>query len=296
MHTMSSGSKQRNKQQRIDNLGIEKSRFSSWWQDSDKTDVTIRIAMATAAAVLLLLFCLSWRPPFAYREGAVPSRNLVSRVSFDLPDPAATEQLQEQRRREIEAFYRNRTGPLDQLRARLRDQLFLVLSAPTYDQLSAAARRALEQFQLPADADEILSPTEKFELLRLVQAQDEEFKTLDDAVKIAMADLYQNGILQALQHEPKQGNQTIIRVYPETVPENVRYLELEKVRIAKAGSKVAQLMRDRFRDRFKDAVPQYRTAAELISGFLIAKLPEFQTLSFDCAANCRSRRGGHRND
>ncbi len=52
---MSGASKQRNRQERIDSLGIQKPRLVQWWQDSDKADFATRIVMAVVAAVVLLV-------------------------------------------------------------------------------------------------------------------------------------------------------------------------------------------------------------------------------------------------
>ncbi len=51
---MSGANKQRNRQERIDSLGIQKTGFVQWWQDSDKADFAIRIAIAVVAAITLL--------------------------------------------------------------------------------------------------------------------------------------------------------------------------------------------------------------------------------------------------
>ena len=286
---MSSGSKQRNKQQRIDNLGIEKSRWSAWWQNSDKTDAALRGVIAAVAGVTLLAVCLTWRPPFAFREGGVPPRDLISRADFEVPDEAATEEVRDERRREIVAFYRKRVGPLDQLRARLKDQLFLAMSSDNLDELSPDGLEALQNFQIPADFQspdetQTLSTDERFEALRDLFGRDAELQRLDAAVQVAMRNQYENGIIQSLQHKPAQGNQTVIRVYPETNPAVTPvYVEVQKVRIAEAIPQIRKLLKENLRQSFADEKFDYATASDLITGFIVTRLPDFQTLVFDAA-------------
>ena len=273
--------KQRNKQQRIDNLGIQKSRLESWWQDSDKTDALVRIAMATVAAVALLALCLTWRPPFAFRQGSIPPRQLISRADFEVPDLEATEDIRRQERRKVLTFYRHRTAPLNQLVARLRDQLFLIFSAEDFDSLDENARQALTQFRGESDSPK-LSDKEKFALLLGIRDQDESLNKLDDAVKTAMRNQYENGVLKSLQHEPSEGSQEIIQIYPENAPDNVRPLEVKRVRIAQAAGEIFREMRDQFRSRYDEReFKQYAETADLVSGFLTSKLPEFETLTYD---------------
>ena len=280
---MSSGSKQRNKQQRIDNLGIQKSRLATWWQDSDKSDTVTRVAMAAAAAVFLLIACLTWRPPFAYRHGAVPGRNLVARASFKVPDPDATEAARDQRRRSIAAFYRHRTEPLDQLRARLRDRLLLITSKETFEDLDANALEALDQFQVFGADETPIQPPRRFELLRKARGTtDDDLRNFEQSVRAVLENQYKLGVLESLQHEPSEGIQSRIQVYYETAPETVKNVSLKEVQIADIAGDIDRLMAEEFRVRYSDRnFEEYSDAASLVSRYVVNKLPEFQTLMFD---------------
>ena len=50
----------------------------------------LRLAMCAAAAIFLWAFTKAWDPPFSHRLGEVPHRNVIARVDFEQPDPAAT--------------------------------------------------------------------------------------------------------------------------------------------------------------------------------------------------------------
>ncbi len=249
---MSGASKNRTRQERVESLGIQKPRWIQWWQNSDKADVSSRVGIAFTAGVLLLLVCETWRPPFAYRLNAIPARDLISRVTFDVPNVDETKSLQVRKRREQLAFYRNRPQPIDQLRAALKDQLFLVLSAPSFDQLTEEERSAFAQFYQDDETDLDDTPADRFSMLKSVLASDPELKTLEDAITIAMRDNYRFGLIMALQHQPDQGSQERIKVYPAGHPEDVEFVEIADARIAQAGVALAKRLREQFRTKFSN--------------------------------------------
>lgn len=282
---MSGGNKQRNKKQRIDNLGIQKPRLVQWWQDGDKVQWTSRVAIAATAAIALMVLCQTWRPPFAYRENALPARDLVTRVTFKLPDEKATDDLRRQKLRDEPAFYRNRTKPLDQLRARLKDQLFLILSTDAFDQLDDKGRGALAQFTLVENqfasaepAEPPLSLEARFKKIKSVFADDPELKKLDEAIRTGMNDNYKYGVFVGMQHEAEEGSQQVIRVYQEGVPDDLQYVEVNRARIAEAGVNLTKQIREQFRSNFGGDDGQ--SVARMISSWLVTRLPEFETLKF----------------
>lgn len=284
---MSSASKNRTRQERIDSLGIQKPRLVQWWQDSDKADVLARVGIAIVAAAALLVLCQTWRPAFAYRLNAIPARDLISRVTFSVPNEIETKSLQDRKRREQLAFYSNRPQPLDQLRAALKDQLFLVLGAPSYDQLSAEERTAFSQFYEGDETQPEDTPATRFSVLKSVLAEDPELKTLDEAINIAMRDNYRFGLITALQHTPDQGSQERIRVYPVGRPEDIEFVEISDARIAQAGVTLAKRLREQFRTKFPTDDSQ--KVATMISDWIVTRLPKYETLQYDDALSEEAR-------
>ncbi|TWU41640.1 phosphodiesterase [Novipirellula aureliae] len=287
---MSTSTKKRTRQERIESLGIPKPRFVQWWQRSDKSDFLLRIAMAVAAAVLMLVLCQAWQLPFAYRKGSILKRDLITRVTFQVPDEFETDALRRQKRREEPVLYRNRTKPLDQLRAILKDQLFLTLGAQSYEQMNDDERKAFEEFlrskeQAVAD-DEMeetdsvkVAPEQQFAILKSVLATDPELIKVDEAVAMAMKPIYDHGLLRSMQHKPDQGNQRIIMVYPAGLPDEAVPVEASKVRIAQASSEFQSLLQEYFRSRFD--LDQDQVAARMIGQWFVNRLPEYETLQYD---------------
>ncbi len=286
---MSGASKQRSQKERIESLGIPKPRLVEWWQRSDKVDGSIRISMALVAALTMLVCCQTWRPPFSYRTNEIPVRDLVTRVTFEVPDQQETRLAREKKASEQLAFYRNRSQPLTQLRAALRDQLFLVLGAPSFDQLTEAEQKAFAEFH---DGDETAepndSPADRFAVLKNVLAGDPGLTSVDEALGIALQQNYKYGLFQALQHKPKQGSQQRIRVYLSGQPDEIEFVESSDARIAQASPGIEKRLREQFRSRFEAEGTQ--VVAQMISDWLITRLPEFQTLTYDDERSERARR------
>ena len=140
---MSGSNKQRNRQERINSLGIQKPRLVQWWQESDKADFMIRMGLAVIAAITLLAACQTWRPQFAYRKQDILSHNLIARVTFEVKNDEQTKALQDRKAREQLAFYSNRSKPLYDLQAALRERLFLILAVPSFEEMKPEEQEAL---------------------------------------------------------------------------------------------------------------------------------------------------------
>ncbi len=278
VNVMSAASKQRGRQERIESLGIPKPRFMQWWERSNKVDWAFRVAMAAVAALAILVCCRTWRPPFAYRTGAVPSRDLITRVTFQVPDEAATEVTRTQKRRDVLALYSNRTQPIIQLRGALKDQLFLILGATSFDQMNEEDRKAFAQFYAGDEtAEPGDTPAARFALFKSVLADDPELQKVDDAVRNMLQPIDEHGLLTAMQHAIDQGSQRMIRVYPAGRPADAEPFELSKVRIAQVRPDLQKRLAEQFRLQFPGDPAQ--TVARMISEWIGQRLPD--TLQYD---------------
>lgn len=276
---MSGASKQRTRQERIDSLGIQKPRLIQWWQDSDKADFTIRILMAVVAAIALLILCRTWRPPFAYRKDQIPTYDLVTRVTFEVENDSQTKILRDRKRREELAFYSNRKKPLLNLQAALRDQLFLVLGAPAFDQMKPEEQNAFNQFFAGDETSPEDTAAKRFAMLKAVFADDAKLETLKIAMDIAFQENYRYGLIQGLEHSPEVVVPVMIKVYQDGTPDDIDFVEMKNARIAEAAPGIEKRLKEEFRTKFPAVDSQQ--AAKMISDWLIQRLPEYQTLSYD---------------
>ena len=174
---MSGASKTRTRQERIDSLGIQKPRLIQWWQNGDKTDFSIRIGMAITSAIALLVICEAWQPPFAFRKDQIPARELITRVDMQVPNEAETDARREQERKSYVTLYQNNTQPIDELIASLKNDLFLVLPVPSFDELKGEELTAFSNFFVGDETDSEDTPARRFNALKAVFADDPELKT-----------------------------------------------------------------------------------------------------------------------
>ena len=281
---MNGVSKQRARQERIESLGIPKPRLIQWWQRSDKSDWAIRVGMALLAAIALLVFCQTWKPPFAYRAGAIPARDLITRVTFDVVDKAETDAVKKQSRREAMAFYTNRPQILTQLRSALKNQLFLALGADSYADLKTDEKEAFQRFYLNLDGEEKPTPpADQFETFKSVLKNDPELAKVDNAVDIAMIPIMKDGLLRALQHKDNQGNQEFIQVFPAGAPNDAHWVKTDQVQAAQVGANIKKSLQDQFRKDFDgdDGGDSGQVVAKMISHWIADRLPDYETLTYD---------------
>ena len=83
------------------------------------------------------LISSGWAPPFGYRSGYIPERDIVARVGFSIPDPRRTEEMRERERRSTVCVYIHEVLPLQELRSALKNDAFQVIQAEDADKLDA---------------------------------------------------------------------------------------------------------------------------------------------------------------
>ncbi len=280
---MSGASKQRGRQERIESLGIQKPRLVQWWESSDKPAVAARVGIAVLAAVLLLVFCTTWHPTFAYRLGTIPARDLITRATFEVPNDLETNTLRDRRKREQLAFYSNRTEPLDQLVATLQNELLLVLGAESFDAMDVEEREAFSHFYKISETNPEGEPNKYFSLLKSVLSNDPELETLDGILRVSLRENYKFGLIRAPQHNPEQGNQESILVYAVGSPDDVQQVKVSFVRVAESASTIDKGLREQFRSKFdtKFEESEYVTVAKMISDFITVRLDDHETLTYN---------------
>lgn len=284
---MSSSAPRRTRSERVQSLHLPPGKFKQLSEQFRHSEIWTRFGLAGLAAVLMLVFCKSWEPPFSYRTGYIPARDMIAKVTFQVPDENKTRNLREQRRKETLVYYENRPQALAQSRESLKDQLFLVLAADSLDRLTPQGREAWKQF---FDADETVeakAELAKFAALKSTLHLDPELKRLDEAIRTAMQPFIERGLLFGLGHTIDEGDQGTILVYETARPELAKPVDLEKVRIATAKTELSNRLKDEIVRRYEVA-DEGRTAGELISGWLVERLPVTLTYNPELSEKART--------
>ena len=79
-----------------------------------------------------------WAPPFGYRVGHLPSRDVCASVAFSVPDPEGTEKLRKQKRGEVTCTYVHDDRPLKELRSALKSRVLQVRDAESLEKSGPA--------------------------------------------------------------------------------------------------------------------------------------------------------------
>jgi putative nucleotidyltransferase with HDIG domain len=177
-------------------------------------DVLLRLALCGLAGVLLWAVTGAWAPPLSFREGEIPTRDVLARVDFNQLDEVATVEARQRARSLALAVYDNDVAALEQLRAKLQNTLNRVVGAKTLGEFGPAEWRRFEPPRAegtpePTDAERAAQYARFREALAKEGALDEFKKMIADA----FAPLERQGLMEELPPE-HEGNLEKIFVQP----------------------------------------------------------------------------------
>ncbi len=281
---MSTGNQKRSRPTRVSALPLPPGQLARAWRQLHSGDVLGRMGLCLLAAILLWAATGAWNPPFPYRSGYVPPRDLTARIKFAVPDPEQTNFQRRQQMANTLCFYENDPKPLIDLRRQLKSDVFEVTRA---DSFADVPPEVWQRF-LPAVPDQASADEEQFfHDFRAALAEDRELAQLEEAVRRALEPLQQRGLLQNLEHPPEEGSHAEILVHPlgnEALTERV---EFKDVRIAEVAPQLPQRLEAALR---AVEIPDQKVvqAARMLSNWFQAKgLPV--TLKYNREASRRAR-------
>ncbi|HIA20721.1 MAG TPA: hypothetical protein EYN70_15120, partial [Planctomycetaceae bacterium] len=132
---MSTGSQKRQPMDRTGSFSLPPSQWMRALQYLQHGGVLLRIAMCLLAAVMMWWLTSGWKSPFPFRRGYIPDRDIPASVEFAVSDPEATNKLREQARRETLCIYKQDSQQLEELRLALKDRVFRVIRAKSFEEL-----------------------------------------------------------------------------------------------------------------------------------------------------------------
>jgi putative nucleotidyltransferase with HDIG domain len=206
---MSTGSKKKRRIDRVTSLEMPPGVWGNLWGNLRRGFVLVRLALCALVAVLLWVITSGWAPPFSYHWGDVPARDVVSRTQFERPDAEATRKARDQARSLTIAVYDHDPAQLEQLRAKLENDVTQIIAAPSYED----AKEVWEQFRLQL-AEGTPQPTEeerkqRFQRFRETLSAEGALEAFKTALTESLAPLKQKGLLQKLPLEHDANAETI---------------------------------------------------------------------------------------
>jgi hypothetical protein len=129
------GLRKSKRSERIASLELPPGQWERAWVSLSNREVIGRIFLALLASIAMCMVIHGWDPPFTYRTGFVPSRDIIARVPFNRQDPVATMAAQEKAKSQVRYIYEQDDQPLKKLRAQLLNTVIQLTTAPTLDRL-----------------------------------------------------------------------------------------------------------------------------------------------------------------
>ncbi len=208
--------------------------WRSWFGGARDSSIVIRIALCGVVATAWWLILGGWTAPFSFRVGDLPRRDISARVAFSVPNLQKTEQERRRRRSETLLVYMNDPRALDELRTTLKTELLKLADAKGPAELK---RKDWQDFVPPSEPRKGGKPPgtpplklqETVARLKTVFAEKEPRDKWNQALESIFDPLRQHGLLDHLEHDPEDGSQLAIRVYPEGRPRETRQVSVEEV-------------------------------------------------------------------
>ena len=223
------------KRKRFDRVGSFELPPGQWeraWIGLRHGDVMARVGLALLAAAAIAVVIRAWYPPFAYRAGYTPPRDITATVKFTRLDEAATQAARLKAKSQARYVYAQDAESLVQLRALLRNTLVEVTAARTLDKLDPKIWR---EFQPPA-VEKTSPPTAKerqkqFLDFRAAFTPQESLDRVEKALAEVFAPFEKRGLLDKLSDKLGPGNQDEIVTYPVGHPELQQIVRVSDVLI-----------------------------------------------------------------
>ena len=142
---MSTGSKKKRRIDRVTSVELPPGVLGNLWGHLRRGQVLVRLAMCLVTALLLWSITRGWAPPMPYHWGHVPARDIVARTEFSREDERKTEDAQKDARRLAIATYDNDPAKLEQLRAKVENEVTAIAAAKSLTEVAPI----WDMFKLP---------------------------------------------------------------------------------------------------------------------------------------------------
>lgn len=235
---MNSGLSKRNRGHRVSGMDPIPRLSTQIWSSITRGDVLLRVFFCVLATIIMVIATQAWLPPFSYREGYTPVRDIVASVDFSVPDPGKVERQRENARRDARQVYVNNPQAIKSLQTELLSEITKIIAAENFDE---DIQQIWAHFEAPPDTKESTSQDDMIEASREWEASFRVFQAalqgsrklqFDAAIQKAIAEIDQHGLLEKLEKE--EGNQTEILIYPQREWDARERVEVRDVQIAAA--------------------------------------------------------------
>ncbi len=285
---MATNPSRRTRSERVASLQLEPSSLKLWFQGLFSSPSLLRLGIALAAMLALLVILEGWQPPFSYREGYVPPRAIMARVAFEMPDAEKTERERALKRQETLCYYENNPVPLNQLSSTIIGLLTQLVPEKPYDELDGKQRAALESLLPGRDAELEVTPEQGLLAIRGLLGPANQNEKLARAMRLVFEPLVEFGVLQSVTHSIEEGNQRLINIFATgQTPQSAVSVDVTKIRLAELSAELKVRTQSIFQQEFGKS--EAITVAKMVNAYLIPHLPITLTYRQDLSEEARRR-------
>jgi putative nucleotidyltransferase with HDIG domain len=242
---MSSAGQKKTRLERVAALELPPNLVERLLGNMQRGDVLLRLGLCLLSAVFLWAVVGAWAPPFPFRTGLVPQRDLLSRVDFRKPDPVATQEAKHKAANQAHFVYQQDAAPLIQLRGALKAELADIAAAATAQDLKPGVWPAFSPLPAPNVELPTLEQQEtEFQQLHEAVADKEKLEKVEKAIATAFAPLEQTGILDKLNQAYDEGNQKEIYVHPLSSSAFPELVQVGDIQLGQAASRLHARLRE----------------------------------------------------
>ena len=234
-----------NRQDRVAQLELPPGQLARIVNFLKKTEVLSRIAIALVGAAVMWLATSSWNPPFPFRIGKIPARSIIARVSFTRDDDIKTKEEREAARRKAEYVFEHDSTKLTTLFDELNRKIERIADQTSTpgDVWNAFALTSEDMKSESSDSESVVlkSASEQFEEFKKALTEDEDTQKLVKASLANVQGRFSNGLLEDLEHESADGNDSKITVLKPN-GERATHVEVADVQLAAARNKLPSVL------------------------------------------------------
>jgi putative nucleotidyltransferase with HDIG domain len=224
------------------------------WGRMQQGDVWLRVAMCALAAVAMWIVIEGWNPPFPYRMGFTPQRDVVARVDFSELDEKATEDEQRRVANQVRYVYEQEPGELARIRTALKNVVADFAKKEKVGDVPADVWKHLSPPRMENVAEAPLEQQEAdFQKMRALVDTPAKIAEFEANLAKAFSKTEQWGILKQPQRlgnvrdeDQIAGNQSEIEVHPAGKPSFPEVVRIADVTSSNAIANLQAQLKDVF--------------------------------------------------
>lgn len=221
------------------------------------------LMLCLLAAAIMWGITFGWMPPFSYRIGMIPERDIVAAIAFQVEDPVETKTLQRRAVAEAVCVYDHDPHTVMEQLLLLQQAIAAVGRSASFEDLDQADWRSLyhdlvsnEQNEETADdletdaanngSSTVVTMSEQqeqqaYDQLKLLLSSDQGQSSFDAVLALIFEPWIANGVLLELEHGIDEGSQYMVQVLTQAQAGEKPNVELHSLAVLHRDSILAGL-------------------------------------------------------